>query len=90
MSDGFNWDFSIGNLVNIVAVAGAAFIAWGSMSTKSELTHTSLEALHSENLAMESRIRTLETGQVRNDEKLNSILEAVRRIEKTVEIPKRP
>jgi cell division protein FtsB len=90
MSDGFNWDFSLGNLINIVAMGGAGLIAWGSMTARSDVTHASLESLQAANVTMEQRIRTLETGQVRNDEKLNSILEAVRRIEKTVETPKRP
>lgn len=87
--EGFNWEISFGNILTIVAMSGVAFVGWGTMSARSDVTKASLETLQAANLSLEQRIRTLETSQVRNDEKLNSILDAVRRIEKTMEITKR-
>jgi hypothetical protein len=79
------WDFSLGNIVNLVALAGAGFIAWGSMTERSDATHQGLSHLTVAQKDIETRVRDLETGQARSAEKLESILKSVERIEAAIE-----
>jgi hypothetical protein len=79
------WDFSLGNLINLAAMGVAVAVAWGSMSERSDLTHKGIKELESMQNAAEARIRSLETGQVRSDERLASILQIVSRIETRLE-----
>lgn len=79
------WDFSLGNIINLVAMGVAAAVAWGSMTERSDLTHRGIKELETMQSAAETRIRTLETNQVRSDERLSSILQIVSRIETRLE-----
>jgi hypothetical protein len=79
------WDFSLGNLINLAAMGIAVAVAWGSMSERSDLTHKGIKELEAMQNAAETRIRSLETGQVRSDERLASILQIVSRIETRLE-----
>lgn len=79
------WDFSLGNLINLVAMGVAVAVAWGSMSERSDMTHKGIKELESMQSAAETRIRALETNQARSDERLSSILQIVSRIETRLE-----
>lgn len=79
------WDFSLGNLINLAAMAIAVAVAWGSMSERSDLTHRGIKELETLQTASETRIRTLEMNQARADERLSSILQIVSRIETRLE-----
>ena len=83
------WDLSLGNLINLVAMGAAVAIAWGSMTERSDATHKGIKELEENQTAFEARVRTLETNQARADERLESILRVVTRIETKLEPTRR-
>jgi hypothetical protein len=79
------WDFSLGNIINLVAMGVAVAVAWGAMSERSDVTHKGIKEVEAMQAASETRIRTLEMSQARADERLASILQIVSRIETRLE-----
>jgi Arc/MetJ-type ribon-helix-helix transcriptional regulator len=79
------WDFSLGNLINLVAMGIAVAVAWGTMAERSDVTHKGIQELEANQAQTETRIRQLETSQARADERLTSILQIVSRIESRLE-----
>lgn len=87
---------SLGNLLNLGALAVAVAVAWGVMSERGENTRSEMgeikETLRQEvatrrdgQSALEARIRALESSQARADERFNSVLQVLGRIEARLE-----
>lgn len=87
---------SYGNILNLVALAVAVAVAWGVMSERGENTKAQLDALRGTLTdevrarrdgqgALEARIRALESSQARADERFNSVLQVLGRIEARLE-----
>jgi septal ring factor EnvC (AmiA/AmiB activator) len=90
------WDFSFGNIVNLVALIIAVGVSWGVMSERSTASQKQVQALETtltnmisqkqtEDAKLELRVRNLETNQARADERLSSILQVLGRIEARLE-----
>ncbi|KPQ06211.1 MAG: Protein of unknown function DUF16 [Rhodobacteraceae bacterium HLUCCA12] len=89
-------EISAGSLINLGALAVAVAVAWGIMSERGDNTRDSMDSL-SRNLASETanrrdqtaaldaRIRSLESAQARADERFNSVLQVLGRIEARLE-----
>lgn len=89
-------NISLGNILNLVALLAAVAVGWGVMSERGENTRKGLDSMdvslreESENrrqqsAALEARIRTLESSQARADERFNSVLQVLGRIEARLE-----
>lgn len=87
---------SYGNILNLLAVAAAVLVGWGVMSERGDNTReqmTQISATLTQEVAarregmnaLESRIRTLESSQARADERFNSVLQVLGRIEARLE-----
>lgn len=87
---------SVGNLLNLAALVVAVAVAWGIMSERSDNTKDQLENLRltlSQEVAtrrdaqtsIEARVRALESSQARADERFNSVLQVLGRIEARLE-----
>ena len=87
---------SVGNLLNLAALCVAVAVAWGIMSERGENTKDQLEALRTTlqqevatrrdgQASIESRVRALESSQARADERFNSVLQVLGRIEARLE-----
>lgn len=87
---------SLGNVINLVALLAAVAVAWGVMSERGEQTRNQLQdvrdTLRAEvasrrdgQAALEARIRALESSQARADERFNSVLQVLGRIEARIE-----
>lgn len=87
---------SFGNLLNLIALAVAVAVGWGVMSERGDQTRNQMaevrDTLRQEVLtrrdgqaALESRIRALESSQARADERFNSVLQVLGRIEARLE-----
>ena len=87
---------SIGNLLNLAALIVAVAVGWGVMSERGEQTRENMnevrETLRQEvttrrdgQSALEARIRALESSQARADERFNSVLQVLGRIEARLE-----
>lgn len=79
------WDFSLGNIINLVAMGVAVAVAWGAMAERSDVTHKGIKEVEAMQTSSETRIRALEMNQARADERLASILQIVSRIETRLE-----
>lgn len=79
------WDISIGNIINILLVAGTAAIAWGVMTERSEATHNGLATIKTAQSDIEYRVRKLETEQASFGAKLDGIQNTLERIEQSLE-----
>jgi hypothetical protein len=79
------WDVSLGNLLNLVTLGAAVFIAWGVMTERSEATHSGLSSLKTAQSEIEERVRNLETGQASLGAKLDMIQSTLGRIETLME-----
>lgn len=79
------WDFSLGNIINLVAMGVAVAVAWGAMAERSDVTHKGIKEVEAMQSSSETRIRALEMNQARADERLASILQIVSRIETRLE-----
>lgn len=87
---------SVGNIINLVALVGAIAVGWGVMSERGEQTReqmADIRATLSQEVAtrrdnqgsLEARIRALESSQARADERFNSVLQVLGRIEARLE-----
>jgi hypothetical protein len=87
---------SYGNILNFVGLLVAVAVAWGIMSERSDNTKDQLEALRTTlqqevatrrdaQSSIESRVRALESSQARADERFNSVLQVLGRIEARLE-----
>jgi hypothetical protein len=87
---------SYGNILNFVGLLVAVAVAWGIMSERSDNTKDQLEALRTTlqqevatrrdgQASIESRVRALESSQARADERFNSVLQVLGRIEARLE-----
>lgn len=87
---------TIGNILNLLALVVAVAVGWGVMSERGESTRSELtdikETLRQEvstrregQGALEARIRALESSQARADERFNSVLQVLGRIEARLE-----
>jgi hypothetical protein len=87
---------SYGNILNLVALVVAVAVAWGIMSERGENTRDQMDALrttlHQEvatrrdgQSSIEARVRALESSQARADERFNSVLQVLGRIEARLE-----
>lgn len=87
---------SYGSILNFLAIAVAVAVAWGVMSERGENTReqmTQISATLTQEVAarreginaLESRIRMLESSQARADERFNSVLQVLGRIEARLE-----
>lgn len=89
-------NISLGNILNLAALVVAVAVAWGVMTERSKTTEAGMNTLsqalekESENRrqqsgALESRLRTLESSQARAEERNNSVLQILGRIEARLE-----
>ena len=87
---------SIGNILNLLALVVAVAVGWGVMRERGESTREHMtelrETLRQEvstrregQVALEARIRALESSQARADERFNSVLQVLGRIEARLE-----
>jgi hypothetical protein len=87
---------SYGNILNFVGLLVAVAVAWGIMSERSDNTKDQLDALRTTlqqevatrrdgQASIESRVRALESSQARADERFNSVLQVLGRIEARLE-----
>ena len=87
---------SIGNILNLLALVVAVAVGWGVMRERGESTRENMteirETLRQEVItrregqgALEARIRALESSQARADERFNSVLQVLGRIEARLE-----
>ncbi len=87
---------SYGSILNFVGLIFAVAVAWGIMSERGENTKDQLEALRATlqqevttrrdaQGALEGRVRALESSQARADERFNSVLQVLGRIEARLE-----
>jgi predicted nuclease with TOPRIM domain len=87
---------SLGNILNFLALLVAVAVGWGMMSERGENTRQQLQELRetltqeitarrSGNSALEDRVRALENSQARADERFNSVLQVLGRIEARLE-----
>lgn len=93
---GIKWEVSAGSLINLGAMVVAVAIAWSVMNERSKHTRESMDALtrtvNQEVITrragietLEARIRALESAQARADERFNSVLQVLGRIEARLE-----
>lgn len=87
---------SVGNIINLVALVGAIAVGWGVMSERGEQTREQMSDIRSTlsqevavrrdaQASLEARIRALESSQARADERFNSVLQVLGRIEARLE-----
>lgn len=87
---------SIGNIITLVVVLVGFAVAWGTMTERGDQARENLteirETLRQEvatrrdaQSALESRVRALESSQARADERFNSVLQVLGRIEARLE-----
>ena len=87
---------SVGNLLNLAALGIAVAVAWGIMSERGENTRDQMDALRTTlqqevetrrdgQSSIEARVRALESSQARADERFNSVLQVLGRIEARLE-----
>ena len=87
---------SIGNILNLLALVVAVAVGWGVMSERGESTRENMTELRDTlrqevtsrregQGALEARIRALESSQARADERFNSVLQVLGRIEARLE-----
>lgn len=90
------YKISLGNMLNMIALAVAVAVSWGVMSERNEATRTQMQEVR-DTLGQEvdarirtqddfsARLRALETNQARSDERFNSVLQVLGRIEARLE-----
>jgi type VI protein secretion system component VasK len=90
------YKISLGNILNMAALIVAVAVAWGVMSERGESTRTQMQEVRdtlkqevdsrrqAQN-SIEVRVRELESGQARADERFNSVLQVLGRIEARLE-----
>lgn len=76
---------SVGNVLQIGFMVVGIGLAWGAMSAKSAETEKDLASAQVALNSIEIRVRNLETSDARNDERLNTILDTLGRIDKRLE-----
>ena len=76
---------SLGNIIQIGVMVIGVGLAWGVMSARSTQTEKDLSLAQSALTAIEVRVRNLEQSDARNDERLNTILDTLARIDKRLE-----
>jgi len=87
---------SYGNILNFIGLIVAVAVAWGIMSERGENTRDQMDALRSTlqqevatrrdgQTSIEARVRALESSQARADERFNSVLQVLGRIEARLE-----
>jgi len=87
---------SIGNILNLLALVVAVAVGWGVMRERGESTRENMTELRDTlrqevttrregQGALEARIRALESSQARADERFNSVLQVLGRIEARLE-----
>ena len=87
---------SIGNILNLLALVVAVAVGWGIMRERGETTRENMTELRDTlrqevstrregQGALEARIRALESSQARADERFNSVLQVLGRIEARLE-----
>ena len=87
---------SIGNILNLLALVVAVAVGWGIMRERGESTRENMTELRDTlrqevttrregQGALEARIRALESSQARADERFNSVLQVLGRIEARLE-----
>jgi len=87
---------SIGNILNLLALVVAVAVGWGVMRERGETTRENMTELRDTlrqevstrregQGALEARIRALESSQARADERFNSVLQVLGRIEARLE-----
>lgn len=90
------YKISLGNMLNMAGLIVAVAVAWGIMSERGETTRTQMQEVRDtlkqevdarrESLSsIEARVRTLESSQARADERFNSVLQILGRIEARLE-----
>lgn len=86
------WQFSIGNIIQIVGFVIALAIGWATMTNEiannaAAITSVSndVEKARGLHLDYDVRLRTLESNAARSDERLNSILTLLARIDNRLE-----
>lgn len=87
---------SLGNIINLLALIAAIAVGWGVMSERGDQTREQMNSVREilskevnarrdSQAALESRIRALESSQARADERFNSVLHVLGRIEARLE-----
>lgn len=81
----FSSQISIGNIIQIIAFIAALGMAWGAMRVSNESLRTSINDEVSRGMERDVRIRGLEAKAERADERYNSIMALLHRIDKSIE-----
>lgn len=86
------WQFSIGNIIQIIGFIAALFVGYATMSNEisnntSAITSVAKDVEKARGLHVDYdvRLRTLESNAARSDERLNSILTLLARIDSRLE-----
>lgn len=81
----FSGQFSLGNISTIVAAIVAVSIAWGSLNSRVEELETSIDDIEAGTKRNTFLIHANEMEIARQDERTNSILTGITRIERQLQ-----
>lgn len=76
---------SLGNIIQIALILAGLTGAWFTMGHRTEVTAAGMAKNASQIVENERRIRALETSQARSEERNNSVLQILGRIEARLE-----
>jgi hypothetical protein len=81
----FSMTFNLGHVVQIVTLIVAMTVGWVQMDARTSSNASRLDTVEDVVSAAEPRIRELERAATRSDERLNSILTLLSRIDSRLE-----
>lgn len=90
MSLQFDNKISTGHLLTAAAMAITGVLAYADLRSGQEFLRGEMQSVKSDAAAREARIRALELGAGRTDEKLSSILSVLSRIERRLDREEQP
>lgn len=96
MTDRLKREISVGSLINLGALVVAVAVGWGVMAERGQHTREGMDSLtrtlgqevnarRESQQSLDARIRALESAQARSDERFNSVLQVLGRIEARLE-----
>jgi hypothetical protein len=81
----FQWQISLGHVIQIAMLVAAAGIGWATFDARITANEKSVVRAVDVQGQMEGRLRALETATARSDERLTSILNMLARIDARLE-----
>ena len=77
----FNNTISWGNVLTLITIASSLAVGWGAISQQASATGAAVAEVKADLLAIEIRVRGLETADARAEERVNSFLNLLNRID---------